>query len=154
MKRILAIDPGANGGFAWNDITGTRTTCIPIPETDGDKVAVIRVAARLHNPIVIIEQVGGYIGKFQTGSSMFRFGENFGFLQGVVQTLGLTMVLVTPQKWQKALGLGAKKDYDNKWKHHLKEKAQQLYPRVGGITLKTADALLILHYGIHYSQLI
>ena len=153
MKKILAIDPGASGGFAWNDITGTRIAVKAMPETEGDIIALLRNAAHLNMPTVLMERVVGYIpgGGFGSG---FSFGENFGFLKGVVQALGLQLVMVQPKAWQKALTLGAKKDYDNKWKHHLKEKAQQLYPRIDGITLKTADALLILHYGIHYSQLI
>ena len=146
MKQILAIDPGASGGFAWNDITGTRIKCLPMPETEGDIIALIR-DRKTYTTTVLMEQVVGFIpgGGFGSG---FTFGTNFGFLKGVVQALGLQLELVRPPKWQKALSLGAKKDYDKKWKHHLKERAQQIYPRCDGITLKTADALLILYYGL------
>jgi hypothetical protein len=44
------------------------------------------------------------------------------------------------------LGLGVKKTYGTRWKAHLKERAQALYPHLT-VTLKTADALLILEAG-------
>jgi hypothetical protein len=165
MKCILAIDPGASGGFAWNDITGTRVNCLPMPDTDPERVALIRMAAHINEPIVVIEQVWGHIGTAQTGASMFSFGENYGFLQGVILTIGLPLVFVTPRTWQKSLNLGKKKDFNyettfvrgkkkgqvkiaNSWKDHLMCKAFELYPKVTGINEKTADALLILHYGL------
>ena len=51
---------------------------------------------------------------------------------------------ITPKAWQKLVGHTGQKDYQ-KNKRALKAKAQQLYPRVKGVTLKTCDALLILH---------
>jgi hypothetical protein len=51
-----------------------------------------------------------------------------------------------PKKWQQALGLGDKKTHGNRWKAHLKGRAQALYPQLT-VTLKTADALLILEAG-------
>jgi len=150
MKLFLAIDPGASGGFAWNDITGTRTLCAPMPDTEGSIVELFRKTATFRT--VVLEQVVGYIpgGGFGSG---FSFGENFGFLKGVIQACGVPMVLVRPQVWQKTLSLGSKKDWDKKWKAHLRERAQQLYPKTQGITLKTADALLILNYGINHSNI-
>ena len=51
-----------------------------------------------------------------------------------------------PKKWQTTLGLGDKKTHGPRWKAHLKGRAQALYPNLS-VTLKTADALLILEAG-------
>jgi hypothetical protein len=38
-----------------------------------------------------------------------------------------------PDWWQKALRLGKSADHGDRWKAHLKERAQALFPRVEGI---------------------
>ena len=147
MKRIVAIDPGASGGFAW--ATDYGVVCRPMPQTEGDVVALLRSLSCGNPDLVVMEQVGGYIGGAGApGSAMFNFGMNFGVIKGAVQAFGMPLHTVYPQKWQKALSLGNKKDWDKQWKNHLKEKAQSLYPNTDGITLKTADALLILAYAV------
>ena len=165
MKRILAIDPGINGGIAWNDITGTRFFCAPMPATETEIVEFLK-QRRTEAQTVFIEKVSGFAGVSRTGAAMFSFGENFGFIKGVLTTLGFQGILVTPQRWQKELSLGTKKEFNyetiltkgknkgkpvvkSNWKQHLLEEAQQLYPN-NQITLKTADAMLILHYGLKY----
>ena len=78
---------------------------------------------------------------------MFKFGENCGFMKGVVQTLGIKLELVRPQVWQKAFGLGTAAGCASKtvWKNKLKAEAQRRFPHLS-VTLKTADALLILEW--------
>ena len=80
---------------------------------------------------------------------MFRFGEHFGFIKGVIQTLGVRLELVRPQVWQKAFGLGTASACASKtvWKNKLKAEAQRRFPHLN-VTLKTADALLILEHSI------
>ena len=41
--------------------------------------------------------------------------------------------------------MGKSADHGDRWKAHLKERAQALFPRVE-VTLKTADALLMLSW--------
>ena len=143
MKKLLAIDPGASGGFAWFGQDG-KAACEAMPETEGDIVNLLRKRFCDEIETVYIEQVVGFIPMAGAGA-MFSFGENFGFIKGVCQSLGMKMVLVRPASWQKFLSLGSKKEYEKQWKNHLKERAQQIYPNCH-ITLKTADALLILDY--------
>jgi hypothetical protein len=58
--------------------------------------------------------------------------------------LSYRLVFVRPQEWQRELGLGTKKGRtDRDWKNHLKAEAQRLFP-TQDVTLRTADALLIL----------
>jgi hypothetical protein len=147
MKRLLAIDPGASGGFAWHAESTTR--CCPMPATEGDvldHLTTIISAQNIHE--AYIEEVGGYCGAALPGSAMFNFGRNFGFILGVLAARGIRVNLVRPQKWQKYFGLGTVKATGGKtaWKNKLKQKAQQLFPNAD-VTLKVADALLIYEYG-------
>lgn len=166
MNPLVAIDPGASGGIAFRTADG-KTLCRPMPETEGDVVVVIKSLSCMNPSAVVMEQVGGFIaGKFNPGSAMFNFGMNYGILKGAVQALGMPLVLVRPQAWQKALSLGKKSDFDyfdvakrgkskgkkikkNKWKEHLLDVAVSLYPEQN-VTYKTADALLILKYAIDF----
>jgi hypothetical protein len=76
---------------------------------------------------------------------MFNFGKGVGHLEAITYMQGLEMRQVMPQKWQKALSLGNSNGMSKtEWKNKLKERAQQLYPKVT-VTLATADALLIYH---------
>ena len=148
MKSIIAIDPGASGGFAWYDADG-NPECIPMPQTEGDVLSAIRgLAFGRKEPVAYIEEVGGYVGGGgQPGSAMFTFGRGFGFILGCLMACGFRIELVRPQKWQKSLSIGTSKDCENKaaWKRRLKSKAQQLFPTCN-VTLKTCDALLLLNY--------
>ena len=116
-----------------------------MPETEGDIVSFIAHCSCMGFDLVVCERVVGFIpgGGFGSG---FSFGENFGMLKGAIQAFGMPLHMVRPPVWQKALSLGAKKDWDKQWKNHLKETAKRLFPNCDGITLKTADALLILYY--------
>ena len=99
--------------------------------------------------VCVLEEVSGFAGKAQPGSAMFRFGEHFGFIKGVVQALEIRLVLVRPQVWQKGFGLGTASACASKtiWKNKLKAEAQRRFPHLN-VTLKTADALLILEHAI------
>lgn len=46
-----------------------------------------------------LERVGAMPGQGVT--SMFKFGENFGFIQGLLAAYSIPYELVTPQKWKK-----------------------------------------------------
>ncbi len=61
----------------------------------------------------------------------------------MLASLGCRVEYLKPDWWQKALRLGKSADHGDRWKAHLKGRAQALFPRVE-VTLKTADALLIL----------
>src|SRR5947209_6362617 len=103
---ILAVEPGLSGGLA-NRYDGQPVEVIPMPAMEGDLVAFLSgLVGDRGATVAFVEEVGGYIGKAQPGSSAFKFGRNFGFLLGVMQTLGVRVELVRPQRWQKGIGLG------------------------------------------------
>jgi crossover junction endodeoxyribonuclease RuvC len=152
MKTVVAIDPGMSGGIAVSRCG--KVECWPMPETQGDLLALvreIRAAAVVEGGelVCVLEEVSGFAGKAQPGSAMFRFGEHFGFIKGVVQALEVRLVLVRPQVWQKGFGLGTASACRTKseWKNKLKAEAQRRFPHLN-VTLKTADALLILEHAL------
>jgi hypothetical protein len=74
---------------------------------------------------------------------MFGFGHGRGVLIGALMARCVRIIEPTPQQWQKWLQVGTIGGDKNK----LKAEAQRRYP-AQKITLKTADALLILDYAI------
>lgn len=145
MRRILAIDPGMSGGIAH--FANNRIVLEPMPDTDGD-VREVMINYLSQSDVVYIEKVGGYIGgKGAPGSAMFNFGRNVGFLHGLIASMLTRCIEVPPQRWQKTIQAGTSKTHGTRWKAHLKQLAQQRQPSLG-ITLKTADAVLILEHAM------
>ena len=142
QQLFLGIDPGASGGLAYylRDMWAE-----PMPATESDIWYFFdghRTAA-----FAVIEKVGGYVaGNPTPGSAMFKFGRSYGGLRMALVAARIGFEEVTPQKWQKEMGLIRAKSEDNtRWKNRLKQKAQQLFP-TANVTLKTADAILIAEY--------
>lgn len=144
-KKIIAIDPGANGGVAIFSVDKERLIeAVKMPDTPQDLLDLL--SKYQVNSICYLEKVGGIPGQ-GGASSMFNFGKGFGHLEMALLCRKIPTTEVTPQKWQKALQLGTKGHKSaSQWKNKLKAKAQQLYPKVPKITLAISDALLILEY--------
>lgn len=144
--KIIAIDPGKNGGIAKYDSDTGKAYVIPFPDFKADSVTY---AERCTNfckdaDVCYVEKVGAMPGQGVT--SMFSFGMAYFAALAVPSYLRIRRIDVTPLKWQKTLGLQAVKDEGKaEHKRRMKGKAQQLYPDIK-VTLKTADALLILEY--------
>lgn len=145
-KKIIAIDPGKNGGIAVYSIDiGRVIEVVKMPETPQELLRFLRLYS--FNSICYLEKVQGLPG--MSGSAMFNFGCGFGHLEMALLACKIPTVSVTPQKWQKSLQLGNKGNKSTtEWKNKLKAKAEQLFPYVGRITLAISDALLILQYSI------
>ncbi len=130
-----------------------------MPATQGDLLELLRslktaaevecAPGRGDDIVCVLEEVSGFAGQAQPGSAMFRFGEHFGFIKGAVQALGIRLVMVRPQAWQKGFGLGTASAcrMKSEWKNKLKAEAQRRFPHLN-VTLKTADALLMLEHSI------
>jgi hypothetical protein len=149
MKTTLAIDPGLGGGIACK-CGDQPPEAHRMPETEGDLVILLRqLAPDPTTTTAVVEQVGGFVGVDQPASRAFTFGRGFGFLLGCLQTMGIRIELVRPQKWQRFFSLGTATSCASKtaWKNKLKSLAQRLFPHLKP-TLATTDALLILEYGL------
>jgi crossover junction endodeoxyribonuclease RuvC len=136
---ILGIDPGVSGGISihsWGGATWSANVTAFKDVSPHDMAALIRYA-KIDK--AYIEQVSSMPG--QGVASTFKFGENFGWWQGVLTSLGIPFIRVQPLKWQTALGCRTGGD-----KKVSKRKAQELFPDLR-ITHNTADALLIGEYG-------
>lgn len=151
-SAILAIDPGKSGGIAFQISAHNCPVAESMPETEADVVEALRTAAGTAYlegvPLVAyVEKVGGFVGKGQPGSAMFKFGFGAGVIEGALRALGIRTIYVRPQEWQKhfSLGTAAACASKTKWKGKLKAEAQRRYPDLK-VTLATADALLILDY--------
>ena len=141
---IIAIDPGKSGGIAYTT-AATVVYCKPMPDTDGDVVDLIRslTAYDASAKVCYIEKVGGFCGVGHPGSAMFSFGHGRGVIMGALMAFGWRIIEPTPQQWQKWLQIGKCGGDKNK----LKSECQRRFPDQK-VTLKTADALLILDYAL------
>ena len=138
---ILAIDHGKSGGMATRN--ASTHEAFKMPDTDGDIVDRLRsLSAQYKTRVCYIEKVGGFVrGNKTPGSAMFNFGHGRGVLIGALMAFGWRIIEVPPVRWQKWLGIGTCGGDKNK----LKAEAQRRFPNQH-VTLKTADALLILEY--------
>lgn len=139
-RLILGVDPGKSGGSVLLNGRGDVRGVLSFSDgasfvdfLDGKTVA-----------FAVIEHVHAMPGQGVT--SMFTFGENFGFIQGVLAALKIPVRRVTPQKWQASLGVGLPKDKTPK-KNKLKQIAGERFPSTKW-TLATCDAVLIANYGL------
>jgi len=157
----LGIDPGKSGGWCAL-MPDDRSEAMPFKAED-EFIAWLRGRLKLADRMgwrvkAALEQVGGYVrpkgkdgedgGGGQPGSAMFRFGENYGWYAGVLQSHDVPFVRVRPQKWQQGLEATKAKGADKK--RLLKARAAEMYPFLKP-TLKTADAILIAHWLKHNS---
>lgn len=158
----IGIDPGKSGGIAWRTQTG-EVFGVTMPDTT-EKLLAILQALRVSVPTegyrtpAYLEKVGGFIkrddnvgrGGEQPGSAMFVFGEGYGIIKGILAALDFDVFPVRPQQWQPYFQLGTAGEHGRNWKNVLKQKAIELYPTLK-ITLKNADAVLILSYAVRNS---
>lgn len=142
----IGLDPGVSGGMAavrcdgsifaiaaWDSEASAHEFISAVQDEAGDSYHDCNIEAA-------IERVGGFIkGNPAPGSAMFKFGESFGWLRGLLAGKQIPYCTVRPQDWQKGLGVTGKQLAR---KRSLKDIAAQRFPQAKP-TLKTADALLI-----------
>lgn len=143
-KTVIGIDPGKNGGIAICD--GKECRCVKMPSTPSDLLCFLQEAGSAGNCVAYLEKVGGMPG--QGASASFVFGENYGHITLALLASKIPTEVVSPQRWQNFLNLRGKKgESKTDHKNRMKARAQQLFPSEK-VTLWSADALLIAHYGI------
>ncbi len=147
MKLTIGIDPGKNGGYA---IAWGGQHKIALHTLDEDFEFVEHMQDLLDHPDVtsveaVVELVPPFAGKKIPSSTSFVLGKSCGFLEGVLRMAKIPFVLVRPQEWQKGLSGLSGLTY-NKRKKALMNHAKQFFPSTKGLTLKTADAILILRH--------
>lgn len=147
-NRIIAIDPGSNGGIAVLEYPSKEVILASrLPDNEMDRLAII-LRAFSHNkeylrPYVALERVGTIFPRSKISpspKSMFTFGMGYGLLRGMLLTSGYQIQDVLPNEWQGELSCKTKGD-----KNITKNLAIKLFPDIK-ITHAIADALLIAHY--------
>lgn len=103
MKTYIGIDPGKSGAMAVIFPCGSVQT-IPFGE-----VAYCENLRSLSGQEVVccLEKVGAMPG--QGVVSMFNFGHNLGFIEGLLRAFGIPYQLVPPQTWKKEFSLSSDK---------------------------------------------
>lgn len=156
--RVIGIDPGKSGGIAIIDfqtkhgrfssqkVRGLHA----MPDTEADIAEVIRSYVRAAdgfyrgNVYVYMEHVHFMpIMRKQSGVANWNFGVSYGSVRGILAGAKLQRKFITANIWQKRLSCRTKGN-----KNVTKTRAQELFPETPGITLKTADALLLSLYGV------
>lgn len=141
--NFVGIDPGATGGISV--ITPSRRLLVyPFKDKTESEIASCLQQCTFDPCTVYIEKVHSMPG--QGVVSMFKFGQNLGFLRGCLVTGKVPFFDVTPQQWQKGLGLGKKYPTRDERKRAMQQQAQQWFP---GTTINrdVADSVLIAEYG-------
>lgn len=163
----IGIDAGAKGGMAL--ITRRGLVCCPLGLPRVDYSTLRSYCENTEGKVYcLLEKVTGYVpkkgreeeeGNRQPGARMFNFGRSYGMMEGMLYALenlftrsGGSKVshfykfhwdTVTPQQWQKAVGIRRRKDdTDTAWKNRIKMRARYLFPSVG-MTLAVSDAVMI-----------
>lgn len=110
----LGCDPGVSGALAV--IRDGNAAVIPFSEPDYLRV-MGEVLTHADPAVCCLEHVSAMPGQGVT--SMFNFGRNFGWIQGVLQTNLIPYELVRPQKWKKEFGITADKNKSIEVAHRL-----------------------------------
>lgn len=149
----IGIDPGQKGGLVSFECGNVDYDHMPDTERSiwewFDNYSNYKDYA-----FAVIEKVHSMPS--QSSQSGFTFGMGYGGLRMALIAAGIPFEEVTPQKWQKALGVVPIKKTESKsdFKNRLLAMAQQLYPqlpiwkepRSKGKQLAICDALLIARY--------
>lgn len=170
FRVTLGIDPGQSGAIAvLADGVPSAFIDMPLLERNVGKGFAVdskALAAILRG--VLVQHRGAYIHAIleyvnampstkgaegeqraaMGASSAFRFGEGYGQVKGVLDTLGIDRQLVFPQQWKAHHGLiGSPKDGARIVAiHHAGQLADQLKLKKH---IGRADALLIAMWGHH-----
>jgi hypothetical protein len=138
---LLAIDPGASGGFALLDPDGVLRT-FPMPDGMTAQVDLLReILGQVGRPMSAVMERTGLWMPGDHPNSAARFARHCGHLEAALYALGIAAEQVAPGVWMKALGELPKEKPDRK--RAIRELMARRYPHLD-VTLRTADALGIL----------
>lgn len=102
----IGIDPGKSGALAILDASGAVQVLLPFDEQKARDA--LYWAAEEGRAVCCLERVGARPGQGVT--SMFSFGANYGWWQGLLSAFEIPFQLVTPAVWKKAFGVTADKN--------------------------------------------
>lgn len=101
----VGVDPGAKGGYAIIAESETGKAVFTYPWDDD--MFVFEMSALMWKKddgvTAVVEKVGARPGQGVT--SMFNFGKNVGYIEGVLAALGIPYQLIPPATWKKEFSL-------------------------------------------------
>lgn len=146
-EMVMGVDPGTSGGFAVLD---ARKNVIVAQKFDGLTESDIWDAMKPYTLapemiVAVLEKVSAMPDQGVT--SVFTFGDSWGFLRGLLVASAVRREYVRPQEWQKLFRLPTTKECGSKTakKNANKAEAQRQFPEIK-MTHAIADALLIAEY--------
>jgi crossover junction endodeoxyribonuclease RuvC len=153
---LIGIDPGVAGAIVV-EANGEIAEVIDTPtiEVRGKRhvcphgIREVLYGLAKCKATAVVEWVQGVQ---QSGAtSAFNFGRGFGVIEGVLAGLGIPYVLVRPQAWTKALGVGSDKGAHRAAAMRLWPDSADLFKRAKDDG--RADAALLCHWYVrHRSQ--
>lgn len=139
----IGIDPGASGSMCILDTSPTyydyKTVGIP-----GYALALRSLVDQDVSITVYLEKVASRTA--QGVKSVFSFGQRFGELIGMLETLGINYTLIAPQTWQRAIGVEPKSGKTGIHSVVSEHYPQDLTGPRGGLLDGRCDALGIALY--------
>jgi crossover junction endodeoxyribonuclease RuvC len=151
---IVGIDPGAKGALAFFDPVAGTLDIVDMPTVEVKRGAKSKVeispqmlAALIgarYPSAAVLEKVGAMPG--QGTASMFQFGRGVGMIEGVLSALHIPIIYITPQGWQKAVGMRGGKDGG-------RARAAEIFPAYAATFARVkddgrADAALMAWWGV------
>lgn len=110
-RCIMAIDPGLTGAAAFffpEEPELIAAEDLPVAGHEIDAAALGRRLDQMRPDVAVIEAVGARPG--QGVSSMFKFGQSYGTLIGVIAAKGIPLYRTPPATWKKHYRLPADKE--------------------------------------------
>lgn len=102
----IGIDPGKDGAMA---IISNIYDAVNISTFDAARyMTALKNLSGKYKIKCCLERVGAM--PRQGVTSMFKFGENYGFIQGLLTAYCIPYELVTPQRWKKEFGITGDKN--------------------------------------------
>ena len=154
-RRIIGVDVGLDGAIAMMNGTDLIKV-LDMPTVTLDRNGKAKRQISIPELIEIIDEFKpeeAYIEKVfamsgQGVTSVFSFGRSLGAIEGVIAARSIKSTLITPQTWQKAMGVTGGKD-------GARARAMELFPwNVDYFKRKKdhgrADAALIACWGLRH----
>ena len=101
MKHYIGIDPGSHGYIVVLNENGELVIDLAIEDSTDQDIARLFHTMGETKCVAAMEKVHSMPG--QGVATTFAFGQNVGFLHGMLAAFQIPYTLVTPQKWQKAM---------------------------------------------------
>ena len=138
-RMSIGVDPGRDGAMA---VIGLESVPLVVPfDEEQYQSLLLRVTLATRNGmdgkvLCAVEHVNAMPGQGVT--SCFSFGQNFGFILGMLTAFRIPYELVRPQKWKKEFSCTSDKNTSI-------EVAKRLFP---GVSLKRTERCTKDHDGL------